>query len=725
MPTSWVERLALRLTAGLFAIPFVSIFLFECFGVRASWIHGILLGLVGLLYLGWKTWGPGPSKEKSDAPDPATHPFKFAPELVFVLGVATLLTCFIKYVESPYLEGRDPWEHVLGVRYLMDTGLLRQSLPEFPLIQYIDAYPPLYDLLLLLPASFCGLPALAAKAMNSLIVGLALPVFFLFALKLFGDTKRALAAVLLYAVLPGNLMRYIWGHSVALLFLFAGLYCVLRIKESWRWGIPGASFFCGILLAAPSAGIKAGGLLMLTAAVLLVLKRAWGIRVVAMGALALALSMTWYLPVFSRYGINPKKLTAAMGQLPKRRSDQRQRAKAASKAAPKAIPKVEAKAARPSSREDALEGYHAMAGKEGFWSGSEARRYSLWDFAFFRPYDYYLGVKKRRPLIMVAPHGLGVPVLILVVIFMGLLGIRVVRRLSPDPNHLLLMLWILFALVGVLGMHLGLVFFVWRFWMLLCPFAVLGAADALATLVENREGSTGKHFLLWSVYALTALAALGGLFFDFFKEPQPWFAFDEGYPFIFVMTLPVLWYMSAIKKVPNGTVLEWKWMAGIIGLHLLLAGPYRIHRLLQIVPDRIYGIPELEAPGYMNAYYKTEPNAKIWSMGGHFSLSAVVGLDRQFPLYDPEALGFSQQMLHDPDSVPPGALLDWLTQREYRYLIVDPAFQHFAFRKARRSEERFVGWMTALEQTGRVTLIREDRQGDQFFRFILYRIKHR
>jgi asparagine N-glycosylation enzyme membrane subunit Stt3 len=81
----------------------------------------------------------------------------------------------------------------------------RQPLPEWPLIHYVDAYPPLFDFVLSFASAWGGAVNAPIKAVSAVAAALAVPAFYFLVLRLLRRPRVAAVASALYAVLPGNL----------------------------------------------------------------------------------------------------------------------------------------------------------------------------------------------------------------------------------------------------------------------------------------------------------------------------------------------------------------------------------------------------------------------------------------------------------------------------------------------------------------------------------------
>lgn len=608
--SSWLDAITFRCVVGLAVLPGALIVLHELAGMRVRTGTGVAIGVTGLVLLFLRHRRSRPKLGRD--------------ELILLLLAAGIgFACLKGSLLFTTFLGRDPWPHALGIRYVADLGSLRQPDPSWPTIQYVDAYPPLFDVLLSVPVTLAGSLNLPVKAFNAFLTGLGVLAFHLLATRLL-DGRRAIVATLLYAALPGNLSRHVWGHSVALILLFGGLAAALEARADRRWVWPGALCFGGALLAAPSQGIVNGALLILLLAVAVRASRDWGKRLLATGVLALLVASIWFAGVVKRYGTDPVAIAAAM-QAPELR--------------------------RSGATEAAIRSGAADPGAP--FAGGAPRRYGLDDLLTFRPYRFVLEAVGAKSMDDIVPEGIGVPAVVLALLFGGLLA---TRRAGGTERHALA-LWLVVAFAGLLGPWFGLRFFPWRFWLTLAPLVCLAAADALLWLAGSGRSRART----------AALAALGVLLLvdvalAVRSDASPdglWRYLPRNPAFLALPIAAGLW----LAERGSGRAL----VGGVVAAHLVVAGPARLRSLTRYVPPQAFFDVE-EHRGYLDLLRVTSQGAAIYPLSGGKRFEVLVGLDRTVRPYRSDELDFERRA----DDLSTPEVVAWLRTHRYRYVVLDP-----------------------------------------------------
>lgn len=636
------ERLAIRCILGTAVLPIVVIAGHELFGVKVRFGVALMVSICGgVVVLGdeRRRWNAGPLRWQQVGGGNEL--------LVGLLSLGVALSCFVGAARYPMFEGRDPWGHLLGVRYVIETGSLRQPFADWPLLHYIDGYPPLYDVFLALPSSLAHSLNLSAKASNAMLVGLVNVAVFLLVRRLSRSSTMAMMATAVLVVLPGSLTRQIWGHSLAILLTFTGLLGAVRCRASPRWIVPTAVAFGGALLAAPTQGIKAGVLLLATAAVSVVISRRWAGRLVVAGSLALLLAMVWFLPLLVRVGVSPRAVFSSMDHPTLRRMDVRWEREEGSR----------------------------LQGLGSALLGSGHSDINLDDFLFFRPFDFMRRWFPDKALGNVVPQGFGAAVSALVGLFLLSTPWRWRRhgrwRLRPSWRDLLLA-WLAVTLLGVLGRHLGVGFYVWRFWMLLCPVVAMVAAERLVTLGRAWPSNAAARVALLGVMIVAIAHAV--ICFAFPGEPLLWKFFRLNSPFLLVVLAIVLWLGLAHAGSRLGLANRaFAVVAVTLVAHVLVATPVRLRALTAFVKPSIFLDP-IEYTGYAGLLEKTPPGAMVFPLSDDDHSSAVIALDRVCRPWNRPEQALRRRMLVDHSPPSPHELVVWLKAHGFSYAIADPSF---------------------------------------------------
>ena len=352
--------------------------------------------------------------------------FSITPTQIFaLLTLAIVGASFALYHRGafsyPWIEDDDAWEHSKSVALIRsektayhDRALVNVYGNDF--IRYTDPYPPGYAIVLGTVAQTNGSVLWTMKYFNALLVSLGILFFYMFARVLFSKARTAFFATLLLAMIPSYLSHFIWAHSLALPLFFPALTGVLFIKEHKEWTVPAGILSAAIVLAQPTKGIKFFGVLGIIFIVQLYIKGYWK-RVIAVGCIALALSMVWWIPMLVKHE-GPSALLLAMG----------------------------------------------MKGNVLEQRGTATRAYSLADFLLYKDGHLREGNQINNPV------GLGImPFLLLLggsaVLLLGR------KQWKEKEWQLMLLLLLLYALSGVFQFPLA--FFSFRFWSILAVAAAL------------------------------------------------------------------------------------------------------------------------------------------------------------------------------------------------------------------------------------------------------------
>ena len=644
---------ALRLALGMSVVPITLIVGHELLGARVHITSAIVLGLVGVCLVVVEARsrrarakparaGLGQTSGRTGVPDNATA------ALLLLLCVGVFFTCLRGAALYPGFEGRDPWGHALGVAYVGETGSLRQPDPEQPILDYVDAYPPLYDVLMSLPCGTAGSIELGLKAMNALIVALVNLLLFLLARQLTKDDLRASVATLFYVVMPGNLTRHPWGHSLAVALLLAGLVCALEVRHDRRWILPGATCFAAVLLAAPSQGLKAGVILILTALAAFGVARVWAFRLVVMGSAALVVAGCWFAPAAARHGFDVAQLVRAMQ--------------------PASIRTLDLEQVRRDLRERGIDDHLPPP-----YDAASDHRYTIDDFLFFRPLSVALGLAASKRVESIAPTGLGVPVIACALVFLFACSRQ---RTNGRWWRVLLVIWLGFTTVGVLGSWIGLSFFTWRFWMLLAPFACLAAADGLVLAAEGRGGWTGSRAVTAMLLACCAAHLTLTLWFDL-TQARIWRHALINHPFLVVIAAYSLLAWGIVShRGENAHGPQRRWVTVVLlvlGCHLFIAAPMRLKALSDVVPVKGFYDP-LEEAGYLRVQRLTEPGAKVLPLSGD-RCRFVIGLDRSCRSWAGDERELARRLIGRGSTASAEQVLQWMAANHYSWVILDPTLQ--------------------------------------------------
>ncbi|MEE4273601.1 MAG: hypothetical protein V2I67_18140 [Thermoanaerobaculales bacterium] len=610
------RRWQLRLLLGLGVLPLLPLLLHELFGTNVRVWLTLLMAAVGwaVAWVQERRWNKGEPTDAAELP------------VMLVLAGGLFVGSLSGLLAQPGFEGLDPWRHAFSTAWLVDSGILRQPDAAFPLVHYVDAYPPLFDILLALPAAlFGGLPA-AAKGVAALLVAVAPSAVLLLARALFDEPRRTVVAAVLYALLPSAVSRHLWAHSLAVILLLAGLAAVLELRRDRRWWPAVAVCFGGVMLAAPSQGLKAWCLLALSAVAVAFVDRRWLLRIAVASGAAAVLAAGWLLPAAQRFGYHPMNLVRQMQPPELRRPD------------------------HPLTRLD--DGREAPAP----WIVKDQDHFGWSDVFFFRPFEGLLERFGGKRVNLVVTAGLGLPLVVMLAA-----GLLVGRGGPPEIERTLAIVWLAVAALFTFGAPLGLTLFPWRSWLLLAPFAAVVAADGVLRLTELANA--------WR-YAAVAVAAAHGIAAVLFDVGSGLAQSQWLRPSWLVVVVACCWLMM---RATGGLSMHRRTVVCVLlSCHLAVAGTVRAAGLYDPVPPRVF-YDRAEHRGYLQLESQLSTGARVWPLSGGLRFDILVGLGFDCTPFRATELEMARRC---SDGVPLVAeeFVSWARDRGYEWLVLDPSF---------------------------------------------------
>jgi hypothetical protein len=604
------HRWLLRLLLGLGLLPLLLILLFEVCRLPARPLVAAIVGAMGLMlaFVQERRWQGRAEMTATDM-------------LLPVLAAGLFLVALRGLLGQPGFEGLDPWRHAFGAAWVADTGLLRQPDPGFPLIHYVDAYPPLFDSLLALPVGLLGVTGPAVKGVAAMLVGIAPLAVWLLARALWDDKQRAGAAALIYALLPSAVPRHLWGHSLAVIMIIVGLAAAFELRRDRRWRMAVAVAFGCALLAAPSQGLKGLTLLLATIVLAGISERRWLVRLLAGSAAAGLVAGLWLLPAGLRYGFDPLQLTRQMQPPELRRSDDPLTALASDEKAP--LP----------------------------WVAKEHDRIGVREAVLLRPHRFLTRLGDNMRFSLIIPTGLGLPLLALVV-----LGLVPQRRGPPCLGRRAAAAWLIPAALLTFGVPLGIVFFAWRSWLLLAVCVALLAADGAMRLTTIGPIWRLAVLILAGLHVALAMTFdIGtGLLLSQLAQPA-WLA-------VVGSALILTFRLSARQYV----------VASIVCAHLLVVAPVRGAALLDPIPPRVF-FDRIEHKSYIELAATLPRGARVWPLSGGLRFDIINGLDLSCTPYLKDELVMARKCTRG-ELPQVEELIAWLQRTGYQWLVLDPSF---------------------------------------------------
>lgn len=240
----FLERNLMRIGIGLGIIPCLGI-VFNILNISIDWKYFLIASMiVPLYYLANNFRKPHPRINLSI--------FNICLLLIFIFSSFMYIGGAFKY---PYLEDDDPWAHAISIKYVAtEKKIINPEGKDY--FQYLDPYPPSYDLILGLLHQTGSSLSWVMKFFNGLIISLGI-IFFYFFVKAFTKNKGiALFSTFILASIPSYLSHFIWAHSLAVTLFFPLIYCLEQIGYDKKWGYPSSLLFAGILLTQPDEAIK-------------------------------------------------------------------------------------------------------------------------------------------------------------------------------------------------------------------------------------------------------------------------------------------------------------------------------------------------------------------------------------------------------------------------------------------------------------------------------------
>lgn len=173
--------------------------------------------------------------------------------IVLLLFFASLFMYVSGAFKYPWLEDDDPWSHALSIKYV---ALEKDVFNSGSYFQYIDPYPPGYDLLFGILHQTSPSLSWTMKFFNALIISLGIVFFYFFARRFIGNRNKALFATFILASIPIYLSHFIWAHSLVVTLFFPAMYCIEMLKEDKKWLYPSILIIASISLTQPTQPIK-------------------------------------------------------------------------------------------------------------------------------------------------------------------------------------------------------------------------------------------------------------------------------------------------------------------------------------------------------------------------------------------------------------------------------------------------------------------------------------
>ena len=225
---------------------------------------------------------------------------------LMILGaVAIFAVSFYMYASGafayPWLEDDDPWVHALGAKYISIEKTIHKT-PQYG-FQYLDPYPPGYDMLMGVLHQTNSSVSWTLKFFNALIISLSLIFFFFFAKEFLQSAPRALFSTLALAAMPSFLTHFIWATALSIALFFVAFYCASKSIRDKKWILPASISVAAVLLTQPSTAFIFGFIFGIYWFIKSVLDRKFNTSLFAAGLLGIVISVVaWWGSLFFRFG---------------------------------------------------------------------------------------------------------------------------------------------------------------------------------------------------------------------------------------------------------------------------------------------------------------------------------------------------------------------------------------------------------------------------------------
>ena len=447
-----VEKLAL----GLAVIPITGVIL-NILHIPLDWRIFLALSLAAPVYEGVRWWKEG--RRPPSAPIRIKRPSWQTALVLIVLVFAVVIYCWGPF-QYPWLENDDPWSHAAGIKYIaLEKNLNAPS----GMFQYLNPYPPGYDLIFGILHQVSPSIYWTMKFFNGIIICLGFLFFFAFARELTQNKSKAAFAVLFLAVIPCYLTHFIWAHSLVVTLFYPAFLFILKSFKDKRYILPAALCCAAITLTQPTQPIKFAVMAALMILAFGRTKIQWK-NLLSVAFISTILSLLWWGPVLTETLVNKSKITLR---------DHTQ------------------------ITGSVVDTAHVAKHIFDPAAGSATQAYSWQHFLFI-----------ADPNLINNPTGL--TPFIAVLAFIGIIFslIKIIQNRSKQESAYLLtiLLWLIFTFLGINSMtfNLPVGLFAFRFWMLFAIPIVFLCAETLCCLERFLQFRWNK-LLIISLFIIAVL----------------------------------------------------------------------------------------------------------------------------------------------------------------------------------------------------------------------------
>lgn len=446
-----VETMAI----GLAAIPIIALIL-NALHIPLDWRIFLGLALIAPCYQFLQWWRAGRSWPKIKLKRPSWQTLLVLTVFIFTIAIY----CWGPF-QYNWFEDDDPWSHAAGIKYIAIEKNLNAPDGTF---QYLNPYPPGYDLLFGILHQISPSIYWTMKFFNGLIICLGFLFFYMFAQELTKNKSKAALATFFLALIPCYLTHFIWAHSLVITLFYPAFYFLLKTFKKKRYILPASICCAAIALVQPTQPIKfaiMAGLLIIAFASQKIKWKNISILLIA----TLSLIALWWGPVLTKTFLGKSQITFRAGE------------------------KITGAVNETSG---------IIPGLFSPNTGSATQAYSWEHFIFI-----------ADPNLINNPTGLTPMFFILAVIGIIFAIIKLLKKDDPDKPYLLtIIFWLTFTFLGINSMtfNLPIGLFAFRFWMLFAIPIVLLCAEAIYSLEKFLQFKWNKILVIALLLAATTRA---------------------------------------------------------------------------------------------------------------------------------------------------------------------------------------------------------------------------
>src|SRR3989338_963083 len=244
---SALEKNIMRLCLGLGIFVFLSI-VFALIGIPLDWRIFLVLSLIGPLYALYI----GVKKKRFDFPKFTIKKSDLFVIAAIILAVVTLSVYNKGSFSYSWLEDDDSWNHAIGVKLISVEKSIRGPTPA----QYIDPYPPGYDILMGVLHQTSPSIQWTMKFFNNLIIALSILFFYFLVLHFSSSRNIALLSTFFLFSIPSYLSHFIWAHSLVMLLFIVSLYCIEIAQKDRLWIAAASILIASATFVQPTKSLK-------------------------------------------------------------------------------------------------------------------------------------------------------------------------------------------------------------------------------------------------------------------------------------------------------------------------------------------------------------------------------------------------------------------------------------------------------------------------------------